>query len=92
MITEISPKCKKILVKLKKKNGPLFNKFEKQLFIFCENPNHPSLRLHKLRGMNLDIWSISVDMSYRLLFRYRQVNQEKIAVFFTAGRHEDVYS
>ena len=90
MIIEFSPKCKKSLTKIKK-NKPLFDKLEKQLLLFQTIPSHPSLRLHKLSGAQADVWSISIDMSYRLLFYYRQVSGEKRIIFFAFGKHEEVY-
>jgi len=91
MIIKFSPKCKKALVKIKQKNKPLFSKIEKQLVLFQRAPDHPSLRLHKLGGVQAEIWSISIDMSVRMLLYYRQVEGEKKVVFFTVGKHEEVY-
>lgn len=91
MIIEFSPKCQKILVRIKKRNESLFDKVEKQLLLFQTVPNHPSLRLHKLSGAQDDVWSISINMSYRLLFYYRQAGKEKRVVFFAVGKHEEVY-
>jgi len=91
MIIEFSPKCQKLLARIKKKDGSLFYKVEKQLLLFQTIPDHPSLRFHKLSGVQASIWSISIDMSNRLLFYYYQVGEEKRAVFFTVGKHEEVY-
>ena len=44
-----------------------------------------SLRLHKLRGA--DIYSVSVDISIRIIF---QINGNEI-VLLNIGKHEDVY-
>lgn len=91
MTIEFSPKCQKLLTKIKKKDKSLFDKVEKQLLLFQKAPDHPSLRLHKLSGEKATAWSIAKDMSYRLLFYYYQVGNEKRAVFFTLGKHEEVY-
>jgi mRNA-degrading endonuclease YafQ of YafQ-DinJ toxin-antitoxin module len=91
MIIEFSPKCQKSLGKIKKKNKLLFDKLGKQLLLFQETPNHPSLRLHKLNGDQTGIWSISIDMSHRMLCYFRQVGGEQRAVFFSVGKHEEVY-
>lgn len=41
----------------------------KQIDIFKTNPFHPSLRLHKL-SWKLDwLWSISLNMKYRIIFK-----------------------
>lgn len=40
-----------------------------KLELFKANPFHPSLRLHKL-GWKLDgLWSISINMKYRIIFK-----------------------
>lgn len=36
---------------------------------FRENPFHPSLRTHQLQGKLKGLWSISITMNYRILFR-----------------------
>lgn len=36
--------------------------------LFRTNPFHPSLRLHKLKGRLEGLWSISITMSYRIIF------------------------
>lgn len=92
MVIEFSPKCWKLLKNIKRNNPSLFTKFRKQLKLFQQTPNHPSLRLHKLSGKQDHIWSISIDQSIRMLFYFRQSNNAKGVVFFTIGKHEEVYS
>jgi hypothetical protein len=58
MNIDFSPLCKKKLASLKTKNIVLFNKTTKQLKLFQLQPDHPSLRLHKLSGILQDTWSI----------------------------------
>jgi len=43
------------------------NRADKQLKLLLENPQHPSLRLHKMRGYT-NRWEISVTMRYRITF------------------------
>ena len=39
--------------------------------LLLDNPNHPSLRVKKVRGIHQgDIWEASVDMQHRLTFKY----------------------
>lgn len=59
----------------------------KKVEIFKQNPIHPSLRLHSLRGKLENIYSISVTMSYRIIFK-RQENGD--LVFISIGKH-DIY-
>jgi len=50
---------KKKAEKLTKKNTSLKKQFAKQFNLFQENPNHPSLKLHQLKGKRskqLAIW------------------------------------
>ena len=37
--------------------------------LLLNNPFHPSLRLHKLKGKLAGLWSISVDRRYRIVFK-----------------------
>lgn len=70
-----------------KKDLKLFQKIKKQLKLFKNNKKHPSLRLHKLQGNLKNVWSISVDMSIRLLF----IDENDTAYFFDLGTHDEVY-
>lgn len=36
--------------------------------LFRANPFHPSVRLHKLKGKLVGLWSISIDRKYRIVF------------------------
>lgn len=91
MVTEFSKKFLKLVAEIQKKDPILFGKIQKQLATFQKDPQHPSLRLHKLSGVQADAWSISLNMSVRMLFYYRLEKAEKRAVFFTVGKHEEVY-
>ncbi len=35
-----------------------------------ENPRHPGLRVHKVRGISEDVWEAYVDRKNRLTFHY----------------------
>jgi len=37
--------------------------------LFRDNPFHPSLRLHKLKGKLLGLWSISIDRKNKIIFK-----------------------
>lgn len=54
--------------------------------IFKENSLHPSLRLHPLKGKLKGMWSISINMQYRIIFQL----EEKDVVFVSIGKH-DIY-
>ncbi len=91
MEVSFSPKCLKLLQKVKKSDAQLFAKIQKKLVLFGQNPDHPSLRLHKLSGGQKESWSVSIDMTYRLLYYYEQDKNLTKIVFFSFGTHEQVY-
>ena len=55
---------------------------------FKNNPLHPSLRLHALKGKLAGLFFVSVTMSYRIIFK-RMPNGD--IVFISIGKH-DIYS
>lgn len=75
------------LRKIQKTDKQLFNKIQKQLFLFRENPKHISLKLHKLKGNLKNTWSISIDRNYRMLY----VDEEFSIYFIDIGTHDEVY-
>ena len=52
--------------------------------LFRDNPFHPSLRLHKLKGKLDGLWSISLDREYRIIF---EVLEDGVVLFISIGRH-----
>lgn len=52
--------------------------------LFRENPFHPSLRLHKLKGKLEGTWSISVDRKYRIIFKPLK---DGVILFASIGTH-----
>lgn len=55
---------------------------------FQDNPLHPSLRLHALKGKLKGLWSISITLNYRIIFK-RVANGD--IIFISIGKH-DLYS
>ena len=88
MKTKISPLVQKEIINIQRKDKKLANRIEKQILLFEENPKHPSLRVHKLTGNMNNIWSISVSMSIRMI--YKLLDKES-AYFIDIGTHEEVY-
>ena len=52
--------------------------------LFRENAFSPSLRTHKLKGPLNDYWSYSVNLSYRVLFRF--INAREV-IYYDIGTH-----
>ena len=80
---------KKIAKKFFKKNPYVFHVYEKILFLLKDNPRHPSLRLHKLSGDLSGLYSVSINMQYRITIELEIRENEIILV--NIGSHDDVY-
>lgn len=63
--------------------------YEKTLQLLELNPNHPSLRLHKLKGRLKDLYSVSVTLAYRITLSFAIV--EGAIVLIDIGSHDEVY-
>lgn len=72
------------LKKITSKNPKIKGKIEKTLVLLAEDPDHPSLRLHKVsRGQ----FSVSVDMKIRIIIG---IEGSKI-ILLAIGSHDEVY-
>ena len=80
-VAEFDKRYKKLPVFIQKKA-------EKQEKIFRKNPFHPSLHTEKLEPRNKELWSIRVDKSYRIIFRFVEGNT---VLFLTVGPHDWIY-
>lgn len=56
-----------------------------KIALFKENPNHPSLRIHKLKGALKGFYSFSVNYAYRILFVY---DNRQTAALLGIGTHK----
>lgn len=83
---EFSLELTKKIKQIRSKNQKLYTKIKKQLLLFQQNPDHPSLRTHKLSGKLQNTWSISIDMHYRMIY----VKNDSY-YFFYLGTHDEVY-
>lgn len=81
-----SPTLYKRVQELRRKDPKLFRKIQKQLALFQQNPKHKSLRLHKLKGNLQDVWSILIDMNFRMLYK-----EDEEIYFFDMDTHDKVY-
>lgn len=69
---------------------PLFlERYEKILTLLLMNPQHPSLRLHKLSGKQEGYYSVSITISYRLIIYFAIVEDAIVPV--DIGSHDEVY-
>lgn len=72
-----------------KKHSELRATYLKTLQLLELNPFHPSLRLHALRGRMQGVYSVSINMSYRLTIDLLISEQE--IILLNVGDHESVY-
>lgn len=73
--------------KLTKNNPLLTEKIKEKIALFQNNPLHPSFRLHKLSGKQIDQWSISVSSNIRVIFQYVAEG----VLLTDIGSHNEVY-
>ncbi len=88
MQIKLSPEVIQDLKKIKQKDIKLSERIQKQLYLFSTNPQHPSLRTHKLNANISNLWSISITMSIRMVYKLLSANQ---AYFIKIGTHKEVY-
>ena len=72
-----------------KKHPDLISQYEKTLKILEINPFHPSLRLHKLQGKLSELYSVSINISYRMTMIF-MIEDDKI-IPIDLGSHDEVY-
>jgi mRNA-degrading endonuclease YafQ of YafQ-DinJ toxin-antitoxin module len=75
--------------KFLQKHPHLIEIYKKTLKFLELNPHHPSLRLHRLKGKLQDLYSVSINISYRITFEF--LIQEKNILLINVGDHNSVY-
>jgi addiction module RelE/StbE family toxin len=88
-----TPRSLRAFKRLIKRNPELRLLLEDTLQQMSLDVYHPSLKTHKLMGNLNDIWSCSVDRSYRILFEFTTdpVTGDKAILLVNIGSHDDVY-
>ena len=79
----------KKLKKFLKKHPNIFSKYKKTIFLLENNPQHPSLRLHKLQGELKEFYSVSLDLEYRIIIDFIIIDEQIFLV--NIGTHDEVY-
>jgi proteic killer suppression protein len=75
--------------KFLKQHPELINQYTKTLKLLELNPNHPSLRLHQLKGKLSDLHSISINLSYRIILEF--ILQKDTIIPISIGSHDKTY-
>jgi len=76
-------------IKLLKKNPNLKEQFNKTIKLLENDPFYPSLRLHKLKGTLKEYYSVSINMSYRIVIDLIII-EDKI-ILLDIGNHDEIY-
>lgn len=72
-----------------KKHPEVLPQYEKTLKLLELNPTHPSLRLHKLKGRLSVLFSVSINITYRITIII--LIEDKKIVPVDIGKHDEVY-
>lgn len=88
MKAKFSPFVQKTITQIYKKDRKFAEKIQRQIILFESNPQHPSLRPHKLSGTLDHMWSLSITLSIRMVFR---LMSKDTAYFVDIGTHDEVY-
>jgi mRNA-degrading endonuclease YafQ of YafQ-DinJ toxin-antitoxin module len=63
--------------------------YAKTLALLETNPHHPSLRMHALTGRLTGVYSVSINLSYRITLEL--LIQDQTIVPINVGDHDTVY-
>ena len=72
-----------------KRHPELRNSYAKTLGLLELNPHHPSLRLHALSGRLDGLYSVSINLSYRIMLE--MIIQDHQIILINVGDHDTVY-
>jgi proteic killer suppression protein len=75
--------------KFVKKHPDLISPYGNTLKLLEIDPNHQTLRLHPLKGKLKDLYSVSINISYRITLEFFITKKEIILV--NVGHHDEVY-
>ena len=79
----------KRLKAFQEKHPELKEKYAKTIKLLQADPWHPSLRLHKLKGNLSDLYSISLNMKYRILLDF--IIKDDQVILIDIGDHDGMY-
>ena len=84
-----SDSYEKKAIKFFKKHKNIYPQYEKTIELLEYNPNHPSLRLHKIQGKMNKFSSVSINMKYRVIIDFIII--DNVITLIDIGGHDDVY-
>ena len=77
------------LKKFKKQNPHLRDQYVKTIYLLSDNPYHPSLRLHRLKGKLKNFYSVSINIQYRIIIDF--IIKDDTIILINIGGHDEVY-
>lgn len=80
---------RKTAVNFFKKRPSLKGQYAKTLLFLKDNPFHPSLRLHKLKGNLKDFYSVNINMQYRIMIDF--IIKDDQIFLLDIGEHDELY-
>jgi mRNA-degrading endonuclease YafQ of YafQ-DinJ toxin-antitoxin module len=75
--------------KFLKRNPAIESQYVKTLELLEHNPHHPSLRLHSLSGKLEGLYSVSINLKYRITMELIITEREIIPI--NVGDHDAAY-
>lgn len=72
-----------------KRRPEILSQYEKTLKLLEINPLHPSLRLHKLKRKLSNLYSVSIDITYRVSIDFVIKKDQIIPI--DIGSHDEIY-
>lgn len=72
-----------------KQHPDIKKQYEKTLELLESNPYHQSLRLHRLKGRLKHLYSVSINIVYRIIIEFIFENDKIILI--DVGSHDDIY-
>jgi len=75
------------LIKFIRRHPELREHYAKTLRLLEINPQHPSLRLHKLNGKLQAYYSVSINMKFRIMIDF--VVKDEVVILISIGSHSE---
>jgi len=85
----LTDRYQKKAIKFIKKHPQIRKRYAKTLWLLADNPQHPSLRLHKLKGALQQFQSVSINMQYRIMIDF--IIKDDVIYLLDIGEHDELY-
>jgi mRNA interferase YafQ len=74
-----------------KRKPSVATELERALLQLHEDPFHPSLKTHRLKGDLSGSWACSAGYDLRIIFSFLKQQKSQAILLETVGTHDDVY-